>query len=179
MQINNKIEMNCRIFILLVIGVSFVACSKQYYPQMYEKAGEDELENVFVGSNDVLMAESAVVEQVVDTIKQIVDTVKTEVEKAAAAEKIVESSDKYTTDDGVEVVYAYHVVVGSFSSRANANNLSIELNKQGIKATVAKNQNGLYRVFYYSTDNEPAVRLVLAKARKKYPDAWMLKLVAR
>lgn len=155
------------------------ACSKQYYPQMYEKAGEDELENVFIGSNDTLKLDSAAVEQVVDTIKQVVDTVKAEVEKAVEAEKIVESSDKYTTEDGAEVVYAYHVVVGSFSSRANANNLSIELNKQGIKATVAKNQNGLYRVFYYSTDNEPAVRLVLAKARKKYPDAWMLKLVAK
>ena len=148
------------------------ACSKQYYPQMYEKAGEDELENVFIGSNDTLKLDSAAVEQVVDTVKA-------EVEKAVEAEKIVESSDKYTTEDGAEVVYAYHVVVGSFSSRANANNLSIELNKQGIKATVARNQNGLYRVFYYSTDNEPAVRLVLAKARKKYPDAWMLKLVAK
>lgn len=146
------------------------ACSKQYYPQMYEKAGEDELENVFIGSNDTLK---------LDSVKQVVDTVKAEVEKAVEAEKIVESSDKYTTEDGAEVVYAYHVVVGSFSSRANANNLSIELNKQGIKATVARNQNGLYRVFYYSTDNEPAVRLVLAKARKKYPDAWMLKLVAK
>lgn len=146
------------------------ACSKQYYPQMYEKAGEDELENVFIGSNDTLK---------LDSVKQVVDTVKAELEKAVEAEKIVESSDKYTTEDGAEVVYAYHVVVGSFSSRANANNLSIELNKQGIKATVARNQNGLYRVFYYSTDNEPAVRLVLAKARKKYPDAWMLKLVAK
>jgi cell division septation protein DedD len=120
----------------------------------------------------VLNAESAAVEQVVDTVKA-------EVEKATTAEKIVESSDKYTTEDGADVVYAYHVVVGSFSSRANASNLSIELNKSGIKATVARNQNGLYRVFYYSTDNEPEVRQVLAKARKKYPDAWMLKLVAR
>ena len=157
-------------FIALVLGASLMACSKQYYPQMYEKAGEDELENVFIGSNDTLK---------LDSVKQVVDTVKTEVEKVVEAEKIVESSDKYTTEDGAEVVYAYHVVVGSFSSRANANNLSIELNKQGIKATVARNQNGLYRVFYYSTDNEPAVRLVLAKARKKYPDAWMLKLVAK
>jgi cell division septation protein DedD len=140
------------------------ACSKQYYPQMYEKAGEDEMKNVFIDSS---------------AVKQVVDTVKAEVEKAVETEKIVESSDKYTTEDGVEVVYAYHVVVGSFSSRANANNLSIELNKSGIKATVARNQNGLYRVFYYSTDNEPEVRQVLAKARKKYPDAWMLKLVAR
>ena len=159
-------------FIALVLGASLMACSKQYYPQMYEKAGADEMENVFIDTTKVEEVKQ-------DTVKQVVDTVKAEVAKPVETEKIVESSDKYTTEDGAEVVYAYHVVVGSFSSRANANNLSIELNKSGIKATVARNQNGLYRVFYYSTDNEPAVRIVLAKARKKYPDAWMLKLVAR
>ena len=161
-------------FIALVLGASLMACSKQYYPQMYEKAGGDEMENVFIDTTKV-----EEVKPVVDTVKQVVDTVKTEVAKPVETEKIVESSDKYTTEDGKDVVYAYHVVVGSFSSRANATNLSIELNKSGIKATVARNQNGLYRVFYYSTDNEPEVRQVLAKARKKYPDAWMLKLVAR
>ena len=159
-------------FIALVLGVSLMACSKQYYPQMYEKAGEDEMENVFIDTTKVEEVKQ-------DTVKQVVDTVKAEVAKPVEAEKIVESSDKYTTEDGKDVVYAYHVVVGSFSSRANATNLSIELNKTGVKATVARNQNGLYRVFYYSTDNEPEVRQVLAKARKKYPDAWMLKLVAR
>lgn len=159
-------------FIALVLGASLMACSKQYYPQMYEKAGEDEMENVFIDTTKVEEVKQ-------DTVKQVVDTVKAEVAKPVEAEKIVESSDKYTTEDGKDVVYAYHVVVGSFSSRANATNLSIELNKTGVKATVARNQNGLYRVFYYSTDNEPEVRQVLAKARKKYPDAWMLKLVAR
>ena len=159
-------------FIALVLGASLVACSKQYYPQMYEKAGGDEMENVFIDTTKVEEVKQ-------DTVKQVVDTVKAEVAKPVEAEKIVESSDKYTTEDGKDVVYAYHVVVGSFSSRVNATNLSIELNKSGIKATVARNQNGLYRVFYYSTDNEPEVRQVLAKARKKYPDAWMLKLVAK
>lgn len=159
-------------FIALVLGASLMACSKQYYPQMYEKAGGDEMENVFIDTTKVEEVKQ-------DTVKQVVDTVKAEVAKPVETEKIVESSDKYTTEDGKDVVYAYHVVVGSFSSRANATNLSIELNKTGVKATVARNQNGLYRVFYYSTDNEPEVRQVLAKARKKYPDAWMLKLVAR
>ena len=154
-----------------MLGASLVACSKQYYPQMYEKAGEDSSENVIIAEAE-------------ESVKSTEDTVKVApvVEKAETTtktDKIVESSDKYTTEDGAQVVYAYHVVVGSFSSRTNASNLSIELNKSGVKATVAVNQNGLYRVFYYSTDNEPDVRAVLAKARKKYPDAWMLKLVAR
>lgn len=146
-----------------------MACSKQYYPQMYEKAGEDASENVIIAEPEE--------KSEVDTVK--VEPVAEKTETTDKTEKIVESSDKYTTEDGKDVVYAYHVVVGSFSSRANASNLSIELNKSGIKATVARNQNGLYRVFYYSTDNEPEVRQVLAKARKKYPDAWMLKLIAK
>lgn len=158
-------------FILLVLGASLVACSKQYYPQMYEKAGEDSSENVIISE-----AEESV-KSTEDTVK--VEPVAEKTETTSKTDKIVESSDKYTTEDGAQVVYAYHVVVGSFSSRTNASNLSIELNKSGVKATVAVNQNGLYRVFYYSTDNEPDVRAVLAKARKKYPDAWMLKLVAR
>ena len=158
-------------FILLVLGASLVACSKQYYPQMYEKAGEDSSENVIISE-----AEESV-KSTEDTVK--VAPVAEKTETTSKTDKIVESSDKYTTEDGAQVVYAYHVVVGSFSSRTNASNLSIELNKSGVKATVAVNQNGLYRVFYYSTDNEPDVRAVLAKARKKYPDAWMLKLVAR
>ena len=164
-------------FIALMLGASLMACSKQYYPQMYEKAGEDASENVIIAASE----EEVKVEENVKTGEDTVnaETVEEKTENTSVAEKIVESSDKYTTEDGKDVVYAYHVVVGSFSSRANANNLSIELNKSGIKATVARNQNGLYRVFYYSTDNEPEVRQVLAKARKKYPDAWMLKLVAR
>lgn len=154
-----------------MLGASLVACSKQYYPQMYEKAGEDSSENVIISE-----AEESV-KSTEDTVK--VAPVAEKEETTKKTDKIVESSDKYTTEDGAQVVYAYHVVVGSFSSRTNASNLSIELNKSGVKATVAVNQNGLYRVFYYSTDNEPDVRAVLAKARKKYPDAWMLKLVAR
>ena len=152
-----------------MLGASLVACSKQYYPQMYEKAGEDASENVIIAEPEE--------ESVVDTVK--VEPVAEKTETTGKTEKMVESTDKYTTEDGADVVYAYHVVVGSFSSRTNASNLSIELNKSGVKATVARNQNGLYRVFYYSTDNEPEVRQMLAKARKKYPDAWMLKLVAR
>jgi cell division septation protein DedD len=68
------------------------------------------------------------------------------------------------------------VVVGSFKNEVNAQNLLLTLQKQGHTATVAVNQNGLFRVFMYSTDTEADVRMALAKARKTYPDAWMLKL---
>lgn len=170
-------------FIALILGASLMACSKQYYPQMYEKAGIDESENVFIDEEDVVLApiDSIKIDSVmIDSVVNKIDSVITKMDSTIVkTEKIVESTDKYTTEDGAEVVYAYHVVVGSFASRVNATNLSIELNKSGVKATVAVNQNGLYRVFYYSTDNEPEVRQVLAKARKKYPDAWMLKLVAK
>ncbi|MEE1183968.1 MAG: SPOR domain-containing protein, partial [Paludibacteraceae bacterium] len=88
---------------------------------------------------------------------------------------IRETTDTYTTG-GVAVQQQYHVVVGSFQSEVNAQNLLITLQKQGFAAQVAVNQNGLFRVFMYSADTEVEIRKALAKARATYPDAWMLKI---
>jgi cell division protein FtsN len=76
----------------------------------------------------------------------------------------------------VAVQQQYHVVVGSFQSEVNAQNLLITLQQQGFNAKVAVNQNGLFRVFMYSADTEVEIRKALAKARATYPDAWMLKI---
>ena len=75
-------------FIALVLGVSLMACSKSYYPQMYEKAGEDETENILIADDDSIKMDTT-------TVKEVLDTVKAEVEKVVEAEKIVESTDKY------------------------------------------------------------------------------------
>ena len=105
---------------------------------------------------------------VTQTAEQVVDAI---VEKAT----IRETNDTYTSG-GVAVQQQYHVVVGSFQSEVNAQNLQITLQKQGFNAMVAVNQNGLFRVFMYSADTEVEIRKALAKARATYPDAWMLKI---
>lgn len=165
--------------VLLILGVAtlLVACSKKYYPEMYQKAGEDVLVVVKTEKDTtlhvpVLPADTLLIKadtiNVTQTAEQVVDAI---VEKAT----IRETNDTYTSG-GVAVQQQYHVVVGSFQSEVNAQNLQITLQKQGFNAMVAVNQNGLFRVFMYSADTEVEIRKALAKARVTYPDAWMLKI---
>lgn len=158
-----------KIFLTLALTASLVACSQKYYPEMYAKAGEDasvvvKTEKDTVLHNPVLPADTLLVAEKEQTV-----------DSAALNETIRETTDTYTSN-GVAVTLRYHVVVGSFKNEVNAQNLLLTLQKQGHTATVAVNQNGLFRVFMYSTDTEADVRMALAKARKTYPDAWMLKL---
>lgn len=164
--------------VLLILGLAtvLVACSKKYYPEMYQKAGEDVLvvvktEKDTVLHTPVLPADTLIKADTINvtqTAEQVVDAI---VEKAT----IRETNDTYTSG-GVAVQQQYHVVVGSFQSEVNAQNLQITLQKQGFDAMVAVNQNGLFRVFMYSADTEVEIRKALAKARVTYPDAWMLKI---
>ena len=164
--------------VLLILGLAtvLVACSKKYYPEMYQKAGEDAPVMVKTEKDTVLHAPVLPADTLItaDTInvaqkaEQVVDAI---VEKAT----IRETNDTYTSG-GVAVQQQYHVVVGSFQSEVNAQNLQITLQKQGFNAMVAVNQNGLFRVFMYSADTEVEIRKALAKARVTYPDAWMLKI---
>lgn len=167
--------MKVRMMIALFVGVSAVACSQKYYPEMYEKAGEEapvvvKTEKDTVLREPVLPADTVLAPPFVtpaDTVA-VADT-------TALTETIRETTDTYTSN-GVEVTLQYHVVVGSFKNEVNAQNLLLTLQKQGHNATIAVNQNGLFRVFLYSTNTEADVRQALAKARATYPDAWMLKL---
>lgn len=160
-------------FLMLGVATLLVACSQKYYPEMYEKAGEDapvvvKTEKDTVLRAPVLPADTLLVADTAKVIEQVVDSV-------AANATIRETTDTYTSN-GVAVQQQYHVVVGSFQSEVNAQNLLITLQQQGHQATVAVNQNGLFRVFMYSADTEADVRQALAKARATYPDAWMLKI---
>lgn len=164
--------------VLLILGLAtvLVACSKKYYPEMYQKAGEDAPVMVKTEKDTTLHAPVLPADTLLkaDTInvtqkaEQVVDAI---VEKAT----IRETNDTYTSG-GVAVQQQYHVVVGSFQSEVNAQNLQITLQKQGFNAMVAVNQNGLFRVFMYSADTEVEIRKALTKARVTYPDAWMLKI---
>jgi cell division protein FtsN len=168
--------MKRNLFLMLGLATLLVACSKKYYPEMYQRAGEDALVVVKTEKDTTLHAPvlpadtllQADTINVTQTAEQVVDAI---VEKAT----IRETNDTYTSG-GVAVQQQYHVVVGSFQSEVNAQNLQITLQKQGFDAMVAVNQNGLFRVFMYSADTEVEIRKALAKARVTYPDAWMLKI---
>ena len=164
--------------VLLILGLAtvLVACSKKYYPEMYQRAGEDALvvvktEKDTVLHTPVLPADTLITTDTINVTQKAEQVVDAIVEKAT----IRETNDTYTSG-GVAVQQQYHVVVGSFQSEVNAQNLQITLQKQGFNAMVAVNQNGLFRVFMYSADTEVEIRKALAKARVTYPDAWMLKI---
>lgn len=161
-----------KILLAIVLATSLVACSQKYYPEMYQKAGEDASVVVKTEVDSTLHVPS--LEEAKDTVA-VQSTVVPSVDSVAANATIRETTDTYTTG-GVAVQQQYHVVVGSFQSEVNAQNLLITLQKQGFAAQVAVNQNGLFRVFMYSADTEAEIRQALAKARATYPDAWMLKL---
>ena len=164
--------------VLLILGLAtvLVACSKKYYPEMYQKAGEEVLvvvktEKDTVLHTPVLPADTLITTDTINVTQKAEQVVDAIVEKAT----IRETSDTYTSG-GVAVQQQYHVVVGSFQSEVNAQNLQITLQKQGFNAMVAVNQNGLFRVFMYSADTEVEICKAMAKARVTYPDAWMLKI---
>lgn len=161
-----------KILLAIVLATSLVACSQKYYPEMYQKAGEDASVVVKTEVDSTLHVPS--LEEAKDTVA-VQSTVVPSVDSVAANATIRETTDTYTAG-GVAVQQQYHVVVGSFQSEVNAQNLLIILQKQGFAAQVAVNQNGLFRVFMYSADTEAEIRQALAKARATYPDAWMLKL---
>ena len=161
-----------KILLAIVLATLLVACSQKYYPEMYQKAGEDASVVVKTEVDSTLHVPS--LEEAKDTVA-VQSTVVPPVDSVAANATIRETTDTYTTG-GVAVQQQYHVVVGSFQSEVNAQNLLITLQKQGFASQVAVNQNGLFRVFMYSADTEAEIRQALAKARATYPDAWMLKL---
>lgn len=92
----------------------------------------------------------------------------------APKQSISRSNRDYSLADGGEVGERYHIVVGSFRTRDNADKLCGELKAKGCEARVAYSSDDKYRVFYYSTDSESDLRARLETARKEYPDAWML-----
>lgn len=79
-------------------------------------------------------------------------------------------------ENGTFVEKPYHIIVGSFQKEINARNLKNDLVKKGMESFVAVNQNGMFRVFAFSSDDERQIRIELVKVREKFPDAWILKL---
>lgn len=98
------------------------------------------------------------------------------VEEKISDAKITETKDKYQMENGTFVEKPYHIIVGSFQKEINARNLKNDLVKKGMESFIAVNQNGMFRVFAFSSDDERQIRIELVKVREKFPDAWILKL---
>lgn len=70
---------------------------------------------------------------------------------------------------------AFSVVVGSFSIKANAENLQKKLNGSGYAAQIAMNPQGMYRVIASTFDDLNGAVQSRNTLRAQYPDAWLLR----
>ena len=70
---------------------------------------------------------------------------------------------------------AFSVVVGSFSVKANADNLQRTLNNAGYAAQIATNPQGQYRVIATTFDDLGSAVQSRNNLRSQYPDAWLLR----
>lgn len=68
----------------------------------------------------------------------------------------------------------FHVVVGSFRSRANADALQQQLRKENHPAVVVMNEAGMYRVFIASCDTYPEARRIADTMQSRFTGAWIL-----
>jgi Sporulation related domain. len=68
----------------------------------------------------------------------------------------------------------YHVVVGSFGSQLNAQNLSATLKKEGKNPAVVVNENNMYRVIIASYDDYAQATSAKVELQSRFADAWLL-----
>ncbi|MFV0289520.1 MAG: SPOR domain-containing protein [Mangrovibacterium sp.] len=72
---------------------------------------------------------------------------------------------------------SYFIIVGSFSTIANANRFKAELAPKGFSAIVLHSDTGYYRVCVNSYANENAARVRISQIRSEFPeyaDCWLL-----
>ncbi|MFV0364909.1 MAG: SPOR domain-containing protein [Mangrovibacterium sp.] len=80
-------------------------------------------------------------------------------------------------DAGLNSGNSYFVIVGSFSSLANANRYKAELSPKGFSAIVLHSDTGYYRVCVNSYSSEESARVRISQIRSEFPehaDCWLL-----
>lgn len=68
----------------------------------------------------------------------------------------------------------YHVVVGSFSKKPNAQGLQKTLISEGNNALIVLNEKGMYRVLISSFDDYNKAHARIREIANRFPDAWVL-----
>ena len=144
------------------VAVSMVSCksSESAYKKAYEKAKAQQ--------TTVVQTQPAVVAQ--PTTVTPVQTVTT----APVATNENTRTENLTLVSGAGLK-AYSVVVGSFSIRANADNLQRTLTNNGYAAQIATNPQGMFRVIASTFDDLGSAVQSRNNLRAQYPDAWLLR----
>ncbi len=150
------------------VALSMVSCksSESAYKKAYEKAKQQR--------------QTQVVEQPAATTTTTTTTVTpatvTPVQTVTTAPVTTETprTENLTLLNGAGLK-AYSVVVGSFSIRANADNLQRTLQNNGYAAQIATNPQGMFRVIATTYDDLNTAIGSRNALRSQYPDAWLLR----
>ncbi|MCQ2351311.1 MAG: SPOR domain-containing protein [Paludibacteraceae bacterium] len=170
-------------FLLLLCVVVATACTaSKYTPEMYERAiAYADTVPVYI-HDTIIIRDTVVVRDTVIIKEQVAAPVVAPVVVPAASPAASPSpaassaaSNEFRDEDGNTLQQQYHIVLGVFQNKLNAQNLVDNIMQKGEGSpSIAIGPDGLYRVFYFSSNNESEARSVLADAKDDYPSAWLL-----
>jgi len=145
------------------VAVSMVSCksSESAYKKAYEKAKQQQT-----------TTEAPVQQSTVVAPTTTVAPVQTVTTTPVANESTRTESLTLVSGTGIK---AFSVVVGSFSIKANAENLQKKLNGEGYAAQLAMNPQGMYRVIASTFDDLNSAVQSRNALRAQYADAWLLR----
>ena len=147
----------------ICVALSMVSCksSESAYKKAYEKSQQNQPSTTQVVQQPVVQQPTTVapVQTVTTTPVQTNENTR---------------SENLTLVSGAGLK-SFSVVVGSFSSQANAENLQKKLNGAGYAAQIAMNPQGMYRVIASTFDDLNGAVQSRNTLRAQYPDAWLLR----
>ena len=145
------------------VALSMVSCksSESAYKKAYEKSQQNQHSTTQVVQQPVVQQPTTVAP---------VQTVTTTPSRTNENTR----SENLTLVSGAGLK-SFSVVVGSFSIKANAENLQKKLNGAGYAAQVAMNPQGMYRVIASTFDDLNVAVQSRNTLRAQYPDAWLLR----
>ena len=145
------------------VALSMVSCksSESAYKKAYEKSQQNQPSTTLVVQQPVVQQPTTVapVQTVTTTPVQTNENTR---------------SENLTLVSGAGLK-SFSVVVGSFSIKANAENLQKKLNGAGYAAQIAMNPQGMYRVIASTFDDLNGAVQSRNTLRAQYPDAWLLR----
>lgn len=145
-------------------ALSMVSCksSESAYRKAYEKAKQQQ--------------------QVTTTTAPVQNTVVAQPTTVAPVQTVTTTpvTEESTRSENLTLVSgtglkAFSVVVGSFSIKANAENLQKKLNGEGYAAQLAMNPSGMYRVIASTFDDLNSAVQSRNNLRNQFADAWLLR----
>ena len=146
----------------VLVAMSMVSCksSESAYKRAYERARQQQTTQVTTTTQQPTEV------QTVQPVQSVTTT--------PVANTETTRSESLTLVSGAGLK-AYSVVVGSFSIKANAENLQRRLANAGYNAQIAANPQGMYRVIATTYDDLGSAVQSRNTLRSQYPDAWLLR----